>query len=178
MKLKNQYILALIVANLLLLFSCKNDRNIIDSLMKENDKKRIEITSEFIKTGWLLKNTTNYRLAIEPINVYSLNIDTAKYEDFVENKTYTIDSCMTLFGKDDVKIIYFNKKSKGWTWDKICNRDFDNILDKKRTFNLKENSFYRIMEGYRTKYGYKIFIYVDSVGNVQTFMKPRDEKAL
>lgn len=31
--------------------------------------KKIEVTYEYIKTGWMLRNTTNYRLAIQEIDV-------------------------------------------------------------------------------------------------------------
>lgn len=145
----------------------------------DSEGKRIEITPEYIKTGWMLHNTTNDRLAIQPITVYSLDADTAKYENFVENQTYMTDSCMTLFGKDNVKKVYFNKKSKGWTWDKICDLKTETIINQERTYILHNNSFYRILSGYwRGDSSYKIFIYVDDKGNIQTFKKPRDEKSL
>ena len=144
-----------------------------------SEGKRIEVTSDYIKTGWMLDNTQNFKLAIQPINVHSLKIDTAKFEDFIENKTYTVDSCMILFGKDNVDKIYFTKKSRGWTWDKICDLKTEKVIEKERTFILNKNSFYRILSGYwRGDSSYKIFIYVDSIGNVQTFMKPRDGKSL
>lgn len=145
----------------------------------DSESKRIEITPEYIKTGWMLQNTTKYRLAIQPIDVYSLKADTAKFEDFIENVTYTANDCMTLFGKDGVNKIYFNKRSKGWTWDKICDLKTEKIINQERTYILHNKSFYRILSGYwRGDSSYKIFIYVDDKGNVQTFMKPRDGKSL
>lgn len=153
--------------------------NIISLITSNAEKKRIEVTSDYLKTGWMLKNTQNARLAIQPIEVFSLNVDTAKYNDFVENKTYTVDSCMILFGKDNVDKIYFSKKSRGWTWDKICDLKTEKVIEKERVFTFHRRSFYRILSGYwRGDSGYKIFIYVDSTGNFKTFMKPRDGKAL
>lgn len=144
-----------------------------------NESKKIEVTSDYIKTGWLLHDTQNFRLAIQPINVHSLQADTAKFEDFVENKTYTADSCMILFGKDNIDKIYFKKKSKGWTWDKICDLKTEEIIEKERTFTFNKNSFYRILGGYwRGDSSYKIFVHMDNNGNVKTYMKLRDGKTL
>ncbi len=149
-------------------------------------ERPVVITKEYIKTGWLLKDTKNFRLAIQEIYPdKNFSIDSLNYSFFKENK-YEIDTCLTLFGKksgdffglNDRQKIYFNKTSGGWTWDKVCGAYSSNPISRDRKYILKKNTFYRIMRSYKSPtISYNIYLYVDSLGRVYTYKEkftPKD----
>lgn len=148
--------------------------------------EKIEITTEYIKTGWMLKDTKNYRLSIQRIfSTEEIYIDSLNYE-YLEKKNFVSDSCVTFFGKksgdilglNDEQIIYFNIPSRGWTWDKICDqKGKDKKVFKSTTFDLKKKSFYWILLSYRRYHNsYRIYLYVDDNNVVHSYYKKINSK--
>lgn len=165
-----------IIFLLLISLSCKK-QSIVDEILNQSEKDKIDITLEYIKPGWMLRDTKNAKLSIQEI--YPTNKITDyeyKFDDFENSNLFTIDSCFTIFGKDGDKIIYFHKKNSGWDWETYCS---DRKIIDNETYKLKLGHFYRILNRYRAPdYSYKIYIYVDSIGKVVTFKKPKDSKPL
>ena len=158
----------IVIISSLIIFNWEkiNEINFILRWSSSLNKDKVIITRDFIKPGWLNKDLIKGQLILEEILLDSnVTTNTKLSYKFINENAVKIDSCYVFFGKEDIKLIEFDKEYD-WKWKFVCENE---RFTKEKYGKLKKNTFYRFSNNILGSNIDYVYIYIDKNGQIHQF---------